>query len=475
MRRMGLLKKTLLYVLTLMTGIVLISYLLVFLLLPSFYQNYKEKRLQKEIAALQERYADQSPEEFQREAVRFAEEKHADLMVMDVEGTVLFQISHIHGTTIGFQTEQNITTEIDGDDSKIEEESMELTDIPESDGKEQDVLAFSYPVKVSGETYTLYLELLKEPLEDARAVLARIFPYAILICSVLSVLAAFGMSYYVTFPIKKMRLAAKDMERLLPEAKVEIDRMDELGELGDSINQLYGTLKNSIQEIEQQLFSIEASEGEKIQYFMTISHELKTPLMSAIALLEGMKYNIAPYDNHERYIDECLAVLNDATELTKKSLDLSAQEEEAERAVSVYDSIQACLNNYRILAASKQIVVNVEIDRQVVIVTKERRFRTAISNIISNAIQHTPVGRSIRIRTEEGEALQLIIENECEPLTAEEQARVFEPYYKKQTGNAYGTGLGLYLTKHMLLSLRLPYRFVPTAAGDGMRFEMTLA
>lgn len=469
--RLSLFKKTLGVTLALMVGIVIVSYLLVYYLMPSFYLNYKKDSIKDEIETIQQENAQKDLSVIQEILTDFANEKKLDLSLADENGDILFRIQQTEGTSFEFETEKNVSSKVDYEDDKIDEETIQMNegmqDVSKNTAKR---LEIEYPFLLKDISYSLTIGLSEEPLADARKVLIYIFPCALLISGLISAGVAYGFSYYIAAPIRKMKKAAKEMEHLTQTDRVVIDRHDEIGELGYSLNHLYETLKCSIENLEKQLLAMEEEKESRIQYFMNVSHELKTPLTSASALLEGMIYRIPPYQDYETYLPRCLEILQEATSMTKKSLDLLQKEEENRLHVSKV--VSDCIHTYEVLILSKQIHLDVDIQNEVSILTKEKSFGTVLSNVISNAVYHTPAGGTIKIEVNSQD--ELMIENSCVPLSKDEQEKVFEPFYTQDSQNKTGNGLGLYLTKHTLAVLNLPYRFVENESKDGMQFIIEL-
>ena len=70
---------------------------------------------------------------------------------------------------------------------------------------------------------------------------------------------------------------------------------------------------------------------------------------------------------------------------------------------------------------------------------------------------------------------QLIIENECTPISPEHLTHIFEPFYRPDYGRdraAGGNGLGLYLVSTILKSLDISYTFAPSENINGMSFHI---
>lgn len=103
-------------------------------------------------------------------------------------------------------------------------------------------------------------------------------------------------------------------------------------------------------------------------------------------------------------------------------------------------------------------------------VHKMSRLEQTISNILSNAVNYTETGKSIKVSLDKS---RLIIQNDCVPLSSNELQHIFEPFYRPDrvyTSANGGNGLGLYIVKTILDKLELQYHFKPMHFGNGMEF-----
>ncbi|MFD0291184.1 sensor histidine kinase [Streptomyces sp. NPDC127118] len=108
----------------------------------------------------------------------------------------------------------------------------------------------------------------------------------------------------------------------------------------------------------------------------------------------------------------------------------------------------------------------------------EARLRQVVSNLVGNALNHTPPDSDIRIGVGslDGQAV-LEIEDGGPGLTPDEQERVFERFYRSDNSRSRvaggGSGLGLAIV-HALVTAhggRIELRSVP---GEGCRFRVLL-
>lgn len=93
--------------------------------------------------------------------------------------------------------------------------------------------------------------------------------------------------------------------------------------------------------------------------------------------------------------------------------------------------------------------------------------------IFSPMLLLIPAWYSIFVRID---GRKLIVENECEPISAEHLKHIFEPFYRPdyaRNQNDGGNGLGLYIVASILDSLKLSYSLEPIQKPLGMRFTIT--
>ncbi|WP_328332397.1 sensor histidine kinase [Streptomyces sp. NBC_00455] len=108
----------------------------------------------------------------------------------------------------------------------------------------------------------------------------------------------------------------------------------------------------------------------------------------------------------------------------------------------------------------------------------EARLRQVVSNLVGNALNHTPSDSGIRIGmgSLDGRAV-LEIEDTGPGLTADEQERVFERFYRADTSRSRntggGSGLGLAIV-HALVTAHGGRIELRSAPGEGCRFRVLL-
>ncbi|MDR2532122.1 MAG: HAMP domain-containing histidine kinase [Oscillospiraceae bacterium] len=314
----------------------------------------------------------------------------------------------------------------------------------------------------TGHTLVLNLSLSIQPIDEANTVLYRVFPYALLISIVLSAAVSFIYAKTITAPVKAISKTALKMKTLEKDVKCKVKSSDEIGELAGNINELYSRLLFAINDLQNEIQNTAAADKEKIDFMLTVSHELKTPLTAVKGMIEGMAYNVGVYKDRDEYLNRCGEKIDELTALLNEILNASRLEmsplPEDYKNTKISKLIKDTAATHDMIALSEQVTIKIDADENIIKSVPVLLFSKALSNIISNAVKYSDKGGTVKIYTDNE---QLIIENNCTPLTPEELSRVFEPLYSAGEGH----GLGLYLTERILKVCGLEYKFTPFEKG----------
>jgi two-component system phosphate regulon sensor histidine kinase PhoR len=138
--------------------------------------------------------------------------------------------------------------------------------------------------------------------------------------------------------------------------------------------------------------------------------------------------------------------------LTLSRLEMHEHPEVQER-VDVPDELHLILQEAHALSNGRH-GLSTEIDENLLLLGSQPELRSAFSNLIFNAVKHTPDGTEIRIRWSAWtDSLELRVEDDGPGIEPEHLPRLTERFYridKARSRESGGTGLGLAIVKHIM-------------------------
>ncbi|MCL6404356.1 phosphate regulon sensor histidine kinase PhoR [Dickeya dadantii] len=221
-------------------------------------------------------------------------------------------------------------------------------------------------------------------------------------------------------------------------------------------------------------------EGARRNFFANVSHELRTPLTVLQGYLEMM--NDESLDGALQ--SKALHTMQEQTRrmdgLVRQLLTLSRIE--AAAAIDLNEKVDIPLM-LRVLKREADTLsqgrheIVFRVNEQLQVFGNEEQLRSAVSNLVYNAVNHTPQGTRIEVcwqQTPQGAQFQ--VSDNGPGIAAEHLPRLTERFYRvdkarsRQTG---GSGLGLAIVKHALShhDSRLE---ILSEEGAGSRFMFTL-
>ncbi|EAD5328155.1 PAS domain-containing protein [Listeria monocytogenes] len=202
-------------------------------------------------------------------------------------------------------------------------------------------------------------------------------------------------------------------------------------------------------------------ENVRSEFVTNVSHELKTPVTAlkgfAETLLDGAMYD-------EVLLKKFLTIIKEESDrLHRLIMDILAlsrieQNPVAENVelVDVDEVIEQSARTIFEMATEKNIRVTIpeKTSASVMMETDRDKLQQIIINLLSNAINYTPVDGKVEVKLIEQEA-EVIIEvtDNGIGIPAKDIDRVFERFYrvdKARSRHSGGTGLGLSIVKHLV-------------------------
>ena len=313
--------------------------------------------------------------------------------------------------------------------------------------------------------YVLNVYYLSRTASIVTNIMLKLLPVVIGGIVLFSLLSAFICSKAIVSPIKKISVISKKMTALDPTWKCDVDRSDEIGVLSESLNTMASRLQQTMQELrdanEHLKEDIERSkllEQQRRNFFIAVSHELKTPLTVLKGQLENMMLGYGDYKDHEKYLPKAYESAENIEQLVREIITITRTESTDISSrlceVSLTETVDDTIISIMPLAKEKNIQIHQQITQDRKLTVDKGLWNKALSNVIGNAVRHSPEGAEVFISLETNGGRQaLCVTNTKASIPQEDLVHLFTPFYRadrsrnRATG---GSGLGLYIIKTIL-------------------------
>ncbi|WP_425294916.1 sensor histidine kinase [Mycolicibacterium vanbaalenii] len=270
-------------------------------------------------------------------------------------------------------------------------------------------------------------------------------------------------------------IASGQLDRRVPER----DPRTEVGRLSLALNGMLAQIQRAMASSESSAAQARTSEERMRRFITDASHELRTPLTTIRGFAELYRQGAARdvemlmsrIESESRrmglLVEDLLllAQLDAQRPLERKRVDLLALATDA-----VHDA--------QSIAPQRRIRVEVfDGPGTPEVVGDEARLRQVLSNLMANALQHTPEGTGVTVRVGTDEDSTVVeVCDEGPGMGPEDAQRIFERFYRadsSRTRASGGTGLGLSIVDSLVYAHGGRVS-VTTAPGQGCRFRVML-
>jgi len=259
-------------------------------------------------------------------------------------------------------------------------------------------------------------------------------------------LLAYVLTRHITDPILELSQAAKAVTEgdfsIRVGEKIK-KRRDEIGQLGRVFDEMTCYV-NELLEAQNRLLR-------------DISHELRSPLARLMVALELVRKGLP--EHNQKLLDRVEKEASTLGEMIGQILSVSRLEQEmGKKSFSEDDLVQfvrSIIDDSKIEAEKdgKVMTLHSQVDR-LVVTMKPSMLRSAIENVLRNAIRFSPKGGEILIYIEKEENLaKVTIRDHGQGVPEEDTEKLFRPFYRVESSRDRqkgGVGLGLAIAKRAL-------------------------
>jgi len=318
----------------------------------------------------------------------------------------------------------------------------------------------------NGAVYTLFFPPLRDP---SLAVLGT--PPAQLLLLAIALTVSGSMCWLlarsVTKPVERLQQGARALAAGNLNTRVGAEfasRRDELSVLAQDFDQMAERLRELI--------------ASKEDLLRDISHELRTPLTRlrlalGLARREGADLD-REHDRIEREAERLDELIGEILRLAR----LNATQPALDVASFDYSTLVSdVVEDARLEATAQDKHLNWQYAAPIALHGDEELLRSAIENVLRNAVRFTPAGSAVDVALEQrGDSVVLTIRDRGPGVPDSELTRLFEPFYRvaqARERDSGGYGLGLAITAR-IINAHHGHVVARNAPGSGLIVEITV-
>jgi two-component system OmpR family sensor kinase len=300
-----------------------------------------------------------------------------------------------------------------------------------------------YPLRLVGATHGMHMLQVAAPLAPLERTLRDLLLFGVLLTA-MAVAAAFLVGWRIA------GTALKPTREITQQAEAIRE-----GTPAPTITAHAGVAEFArlVQVLNAMLARLDQSSAMQRRFTADASHELRGPLTALRGELDlALKRERSP-EEYRATLNSCreevvrlTRLATDLLTLARNEAGLSPQDQTevdlrlvAERVVSRFEAIAAEQGVHFMLSGQTAVLRG-----------DPAMLERIVSNLVDNALKHSPPGGRVDIMLESGESMVLTVRDQGAGVSAEDEARLFTRFFRGESGqksNGDSTGLGLAMAK----------------------------
>ncbi|AZN38833.1 sensor histidine kinase [Paenibacillus albus] len=320
------------------------------------------------------------------------------------------------------------------------------------------------PVQASGKTYALFMrpDVLLQFGE-----LRTFFALVGLLTIIISILFFLASTRYIVNPITRLTEATKRLAQGNYNLRLTTGRRDEIGQLAEH----FMTMSRELERVDLA----------RQQFVSNVSHEIGSPLTSIQGFAKVLAQGDLSKEERQQYASIVEAESRHLSMLSKQLLLLSTLEQGEEALNKKHFSLRGHIRQSAEMLQwqldEKDLLLKLSVPESISVYGDEVLLMQVWTNLLSNAVNHIPSGRSIEVRAEELQShIRVVISDTGEGIASEHLPFLFDRFYRVDLARertSGRTGLGLAIVKR-IVQLHEGNIEVNSTQGAGTSFTVTV-
>ncbi|MDM8522035.1 HAMP domain-containing sensor histidine kinase [Desulfococcaceae bacterium HSG8] len=269
------------------------------------------------------------------------------------------------------------------------------------------------------------------------------FALGLLTIGIVIALLIIPISRRITNPVRHLNASALRIAQGDLSHRADIPGKDEIAELGQSFNRMADKLEQMIRG------------GRELT--ANLSHELRSPLARIRIASELLGDHLESLDDEliNTRLEDIGEDVEELDHLIGRIMSLSKPDiRQQPLKHDIFDPkqlISELIERFRSPVEVKKLIITSELSDGVSLSGDREEIRTAISNILDNAVKFSPQnGRVSVVMRSENSDIIIRISNTFPALSEADLEKIFEPFYRPRKTEGQGSGLGLAITRKII-------------------------
>lgn len=299
--------------------------------------------------------------------------------------------------------------------------------------------------------------------------ISRFFKNALLSNSVVAALIAMGISAIIGIYLSK--IMSRDLKDTAAIAN-EIQESKSVRTDKSFISEIT-SIRGSLEDLSYKLKIKHKSRKEVTDKLI---HETRTPLTILKTHIEGIEDGVIDVDSKEievlkGQVDNIISIISDLGRL------IDAQENTENVSIEGFEVsklLKQIVNGLKAQFDKKGLELSILSEEKIIMKSDKFKLSQVVYNLLTNALKFTNTGGYARIRySSSGENIILEIEDSGIGIDKKDIDKVFDAYYRVNSENTSGEGIGLYVVKENLRLLNGSVQ-IDSILDRGSKFTITI-
>lgn len=304
--------------------------------------------------------------------------------------------------------------------------------------------------------------------------------WSLLLVVIVGGLVAALVRQWVTRPVKQLIHETSQIEQDSISAIKQLAAQPVVPASGDEVTLLRNTFIELARKIASQWDQLADSDRQRREFIANISHDLRTPLTSLLGYLETLSVKSASLtpDASRHYLEIALRQGQKVRHLSQQLFELARLEHGAikpqREPFAPGELISDVAQKFDLAIETRRLTLQLDVEPHLALINADvSMLERVVSNLLDNAVRHTPAGGTIRLKIwQDAGRLQMEMADNGPGIAPELREQLFlrPSALSHQQARENRGGLGLLIVKRMLELQGGGIRLVDSASGACFRF-----